>query len=489
MKGARSHRNLLAGVALLAVATVAQGQQGALDRVHYKDALREDLEVILQTLDQAHPDPYRYHGRQEVVKLQEAIIADLDPGLTAEQFIRETLPIFRAVGDAGTFLALPKALDAAYESDLPLIPLKVAVIDGHLYLDEELKGFRSLPPGCEILSINGHGTEELLERMRGLMVADGKNRTLLDRRIEQDFPRLYRRAFGEARRFEVVYVEADASRASQEVMAMTKEQMHQTYRRKGVALKPWRFQELPAISTGWLTLATLEREELEEARVVPDRFLNDVARVLRRSQFRNLVIDVRGAGGSDVGMAEQVFALIAQERFRVVSGMSIRSGEIPGSYRYAKPNPEFFAAIGGMYQPELNGRRELKANDPRLLMVPPSAKAFEGKVYVVANGLTTGAGAAFMMMAKRTGRARTVGEEVGSNSTSFCGGRTLEVTLPHTGCVLHVPLTRYVPEGTGDGPADRGEMPIYPVRQRIEDLAEGGDTVRRSLLMLIAEMQ
>lgn len=72
------------------------------------------------------------------------------------------------------------------------------------------------------------------------------------------------------------------------------------------------------------------------------------------------------------------------------------------------------------------------------MLVPPLAKGFQGKVYVLVDGLTTGAGAAFVMMANRGGRARTVGEETGSNAASFCGGRELAITLPRSGCVLHI---------------------------------------------------
>ncbi|MBK7288410.1 MAG: hypothetical protein IPI95_15735 [Flavobacteriales bacterium] len=201
------------------------------------------------------------------------------------------------------------------------------------------------------------------------------------------------------------------------------------------------------------------------------------------------MVDVRGAGGNDLGLAEQVFAMIAQAPYRVVKSISIRSGRVPDSYRYAAPAPDFFASVGAMYLPELKGRRELKPDDPRLMLVQPVSNAFQGKVYVVCDGLTTGAGAAFVMLANRSGRARTVGEETGSNASSFCSGEVLEVTLPRSGCILHVPLKRYVPEGTPDGPMDRGEMPKYKVPQRPEDLPQGTDSVREALVHLITEMQ
>ena len=83
-----------------------------------------------------------------------------------------------------------------------------------------------------------------------------------------------------------------------------------------------------------------------------------------------------------------------------------------------------------------------------------------------------------VMLAKRSGRARVIGEEVGTNAFSFTGGRELLVTLPNSGVRFTVPLIRYVPDGNCSGPVDHGEQPNYVVEQRPEGLARGRDTIR-----------
>lgn len=474
---------------MLAMASTAMAQGDPISRYIGQEDLQEDFAIIRQTLEQSHPDPYRYQTRTGVEQLLDSVNGELRGLMTAEDFIRATLPAFRAIGDAGTRLAPPAIAQEAYGHSIPMIPMHVVVIDDHLYLDEELKGFRSLPEGCEILHINGQGAREILARLRSAQVPEGNNTTLLDRHIEDNFPELYRRHVEEANRFVVGYRTQQGEAREQEIFAMTKDEMRQTYRPKGIDLEPWRFEEMTATRSAWLTLATFEMGELDRRRINPERFLGNVANALRKSEAKTLVIDVRGASGHDLAMAERVFSLIAQKPYRVLQSMSIRNGRVPDSYRYAKPEPEFFAAVGGMYAAEINGRRELLSNDTRLMWLKPLSKAFEGKVYVVCDGATTGAAAAFMALSKRSARARTVGEEVGSNAASFCGGRTLEITLPNSGCVLSVPLVRYVLEGTPTGPTDHGEMPHYQVPRLVSDLASGRDTVRGALLQLIAEMQ
>lgn len=471
------------------LASVAWAQGDPLSRTAWREDLREDLAIIRQTVEQGHPDPYRYRTKTELDQLFDQIGRELGSRMTAEEFIDATLPIFRSIGDAGTWLAPPDRLQARYDHDVPMIPMHVAIIGGRMYLDEELKGFRSLPNGCEILRINDRPAADILALLREALVPEGGDTARLDRQIERNFPELYRRHVEVNDRFVVAYRTTEGATGEREVFAMTKDEMRQTYRPKGVDLEPWRLEEMPETRSAWLTLGTFEEAELDRRRINPERFLNNVAAALRKSEANLLVIDVRGAHGTDLAMAERVFALIGQEPFRVIRSMSIRSGRVPDSYRYAKPEPEFFAEVGGLYAAEVDGRRELLPNDPRLMWVKPSGKAFQGKVYVVTDGLTTGAAAAFATLAKRSGRARMVGEGTGSNALSFCGGRTLEITLPHSSCKLRVPLVRYVLEGKPEGPADQGEMPTYRVPRRVEDLVRGKDTVREALLQLIAELQ
>ncbi len=481
-------RVILMWVAYLAMLG-ASAQENALTKVNRPEDLLEDLAVIRQTVEQAHPDPYRYRSKAELDKLFDDIATSLVVPITSEEFIQATLPVFRAIGDAGTMLSPPTALQQIYDHSEPLIPVTVAVIGDRLYLDEELKGFRSLPTACELLSINGRPAAQVLARLRNGQVPEGSDTTLLDRRIERNFPEMYRRYVERAEKFVINFRTAEGFTDERELFALTKDEMRRSYRPKGYDMLPWRLEEFPATSSAWLTMATLDASELERQRITPERFLTNVLDALNKANTSTLVIDMRGANGQDLGLAEQVFSLIGLEPYRVVKSVSIRSGRVPDSYRFATPSPDFFASVGGMYMPEAKGRRELKQDDPRLQQILPLSKAFQGKVYVVSDGLTRGAAAAFVMMAKRTGRARIVGEEVGSNAFSFCGGNVMEVTLPRSGCVLHVPLNCYEPEGIPDGPADRGEMPNYRVPQRTADLAQGKDTVREALLNLIEEMQ
>src|SRR5690606_15429526 len=137
------------------IAMGVAAQEDPLTKVYSPEELREDLAVIKQTVEQAHPDPYRYTTKVELDLLFEAIGRSITVPITSEAFIATVRPALRLIGDAGTVLLPPKAVQQVYDHNEPMMPITVAVIGDRLYLNEELKGFRSLPTACELLSING----------------------------------------------------------------------------------------------------------------------------------------------------------------------------------------------------------------------------------------------------------------------------------------------------------------------------------------------
>jgi hypothetical protein len=364
------------------------------------------------------------------------------------------------------------------------LPAKVRIIDGALYIEEELMGFRSIPPGSRVLRINGMAVERILNELGAMVSTDGQDRAYVDRVLERDFAYLLAVCHGTPTQYAMEHAGSDGALRTSVLRALTGEEIDRSYRPALAPLRPWRMEAYGEEHAGWLTLRTLDRDSLSNEGVDPARHVDLVLQELRSKELRTLVIDVRGAGGADLGMAELVFSLIAKEPYRVVQGISMRQPE------GGKDGPApVYASVGERSLPPGDGAVQVPADDPRLGYTKPYDKAFQGKVYVVCDGLTRDAGAAFVMMARRSGRARIVGEEVGSNSRSFCGGREQRVELPRSKVGLVMPLTRFVPEGQGDGPADRGEQPHHAVSQQPWGLVKGRDTVKFSLLEMIRELQ
>lgn len=463
---------------------VCAGQSGALDRRFNPEELREDVEAVRKAIHHLHPDPYRYASSSALDQRFDSLSAALALPITAPQFQMRLAQVLRTVGDAHLRAALPSDLGQVLRRSTPLLPAKVRIIDGALYIEEELMGFRAIPPGNRVRRINGIPVERLLMELSAQVSTDGQDRAYVERVVERDFTYLLAVRHGTPAQYAIEHSGTDGALRTSVLQALTGEEIDRSYRPAMAPLRPWRMEAYEEEHTGWLTLRTLDRDSLSSEGIDPARHVDLVLQELRSKELRTLVIDLRGAGGADLGMAELVFSLIAKEPYRVVQEISMRQPE------GAKDGPALvYASVGERALPAGDGAVRVPADDPRLAYAKPYVKAFQGKVYVVCDGLTRDAGAAFVMLARRSGRARIVGEEVGSNSRSFCGGREQHIELPRSKVRLVLPLTRFVPEGQGDGPADRGEQPHHTVSQQPWGLVKGRDTVKFSLLEMIRELQ
>jgi len=456
----------------------------------YPEKLHEDLEVLRGLVHQAHPDPYRYTTRAELDRLFDAVRDSIRVPIRTDEFQAMLLPVFRRIGDANLFPELDLPTYRSLMNTTAVLPLRVRVIDGELFVDEELKGFRSLAVGSRINAINGIPSPRILERVREFVCADGANESLRWKLVERDFPWLLLRAFGYSSSFRMDLELPTGGGAQETLFAITGEEIERSRKPVTEVLFPWSSVWDAETATLWVTMRTLDKDVIENSGQSVERFLGDMLKELKDGKARNLVLDLRDAGGRELGMAELVFATISKEPFRVVQGMSVRSASPPDGYTFIDPQPEHYASVNAHYLPhDANGTSYLRPDDDRLEFMEPDPRAFDGKVYVVCDGGTRDAAAALVMLAKRQARARVIGEETGTNAYSFTGGRELTVTAPNSGVRLRIPLVRYLPEGQPLGPMDRGELPNNPVQQRPMDIAKGRDTVKRALLGTIKELQ
>lgn len=465
------------------VALAGSAQTALRTAVLYPEDLREDLEVVRRSVHLLHPDPYRYQQRAAVDHRIDSLAATITVPQPLPAFITALATTLRVVGDAHFEASLPTDVARSLQQAVPLLPLKVRVLDNDLYVEEELMGFRSIEPGSRILRINGADAGEVLGALEQLVPVDGNDRGRALRVVERDLPTLYALRYGTPAAHELELVTPDGLRLTKVVKALTGDEVALSFRPPNAGLLPWRSELYAEQRTSWMTLSTLDREVLEREGVDARRFIDLVLQEARQQDVLTLVIDVRGAGGPDLGMAELVHGMIARDPYRVVQAISFRqpvegAGGLEPVYAQAG---ERSLADGAAVQ--------VPVDDPRLAFTKPYEKAFQGKVYVVCDGLTTDAGAAFVMLAKRSGRARVVGQPTGSNSVSFCGGRTTMVTLPRSKVRLSVPGMLFTIDGKGGGAPDQGEQPHHLVQEQPWGVARGRDTVKWSLLEMIRELQ
>jgi len=455
----------------------------------YPERLHMDIELLRSTIHEAHPDPYRYHTKAELDKLIDAVRDSIERPMGIVDFQTALLPIFKAVGDAHCASEWPREQEDHLRKHALLIPIQVRILPEGLFLEDELKGFRSIPVGSRIISINERPVDRIMEQLLATVVTDGANRTYAERVVEREFPQRYYTYVEQAESFHVRYITPAKATEQKMLFALSGADIARTRKPTGASLLPWGARFEQESSTMWVTMRTLDPDSLMRADQRPERFMDALLEDTRKNQAKTMVIDLRGAGGPDLAIAETVFSAIAKVPFQVLGDMVVRSIAPPEQRSSHMVPVDFYASSHSGFLPGAQGSYRLPQNDPRLAENTPLDKAFQGKVYVVCDGMTRDAAAALVMMARRTNRARVVGEETGSNAHGFTGGAEWVVTAPNSGLKFHVPLLKYIPAGHGEGPMDRGEQPNHQAYEDPGAMAKGRDSIRDSLLELIRELQ
>ncbi|MBK7241725.1 MAG: hypothetical protein IPI00_16505 [Flavobacteriales bacterium] len=130
-------------------------QELSMGRTYYPEKLHQDLEEFRELVHAAHPDPYRYRTKEQLDLTFDSVKTTINVPLTTDGFVRSMLPVLKAIGDSHCRVELSEETLVQMRDRTAMIPITVKVIDGALYVNDELKGFRSFPQGARLIRING----------------------------------------------------------------------------------------------------------------------------------------------------------------------------------------------------------------------------------------------------------------------------------------------------------------------------------------------
>jgi hypothetical protein len=125
------------------------------------DKLKSDLNFLLRTLEDVHPDLYRYRSRPEIYEMKQRIEKSLTEPLTRLDFYRRVAPLVSAFGDGHTSITYPvEELNEYLGRGGRLFPLETRIVgdSNRLFVAFDYNG--EIPPGSEIVGLNGLSTSK-----------------------------------------------------------------------------------------------------------------------------------------------------------------------------------------------------------------------------------------------------------------------------------------------------------------------------------------
>ena len=151
-------------IVVLLVAAILAGYTEEVSGKQSPEELKYDLDFLIQTLEDVHPDLYRYTPQEEIYKMKQDIEEDLSEPLTRLEFYRKVAPLVTRIGDGHTYITYPvEELNEYINGGGRLFPLDVRIIGERLFVVVDYTG--EIPPGAEILKINGFSISQLIEEL------------------------------------------------------------------------------------------------------------------------------------------------------------------------------------------------------------------------------------------------------------------------------------------------------------------------------------
>ncbi len=457
--------------------------------------LLADVSILERTYRQLHPGLLRYNTPAEMEGHFRQLRADVSNGATlGEAFLAfsEFAAKVQCSHTHANFYNQPKATAEALFGGRNRLPFHFIWLDDRMVVTKDQTSNGTLPPGTEIVSLDGRPAKAVLRRLLRMARADGANdaKRRADLEVQgvgryEAFDVFYPLCFppkGESARL-VVRRPRDRGPSVVEARYIAPEQRRPLESVPSGGVVPWSFRQLEP-RTGYLRMPTWA---LYNSKWDWKVFL-DATFAQLSANGSDLVIDLRGnEGGIDVGT--EILRHVVVRPLDVASqARYTRYRHVPS---YLRGNldtwdPSFYdwgkSATSPRYVPEARTDlfRMTRFDDGSAMdRIEPNSPRYTGKLGVLVDASNSSATFQFAQIVKRERVGTLVGTTLGGNRRGLNGGAFFFLTLPNSRIELDVPLVATI-SGTPqpDGPIE----PDLRVRRTAEGIAMGRDEVLEASL-------
>jgi hypothetical protein len=453
------------------------------------NAMRADIDLLVHAYRTLHPGLRRYLPAGSFEARAEALKRWSSRERTPGDFFVELARLTAAVRCGHSYPNPFNQSRAASErlfGGRDRIPFAFRWIDERMIVVRALAPGIDLPPGSEVLRIDGTPAHRLLALMRPLARADGGNDAKRSAQLAVDgltryaaFD-VYRPLVAPTRTDGRVRVRArlpEGTERTVELPAMT-----ETERRASAALFKedggWRI----TLADGLATL-TMPTWSMYNSRWDWAGFIDTTVDRLIDEGARGLIIDLRGNEGGLACGDRLLERLITRDIPRPSYRPRTRYRRTPDDLRPALDtwDPSFKDWGSKAIGPDAQGFYDLARGDDEPLRA--RGRRFDGRVVALIGASNSSATFQFAELVKGNGTVTLVGETTGGNRRGINGGAYFFLRLPATGLEVDLPLIGYFPDGPRP---DEGIEPDVFAAPTAASIARGDDPAMAAARRLLA---
>lgn len=361
------------------------------------------------------------------------------------------------------------------------VPFTFRLVGDRMIVTGDATPGRVLPPGTEVLTLDGRSVPEVIGALLPFASGDGLRND--DRRF-----RLHLRdLLAPAERFDVIYSlvfepegdlsltvrRPDGSARDLAVPRTTQGARREVLWTRDASLPRSRGDmlrfKMRDDGTAYLKVGSFATFSMERDY---GAWLTDAFRQMNADGAERLVVDLRGtAGGMDAAAALLLRHLLTEPATVTLWNNSTAYRRVPDAVRpHVRSWSEGFYDLSEQVTPVGDGTFRLPSRPP--VTLSPAAATFRGPTAVLIDAAASSATFYLAKQIKEAGAALLVGQETGGSLKGLNAGQMAFLTLPHSGVSVDIPLFASRPPTPGP---DRGIIPDVVVVPDAEAVIAGRD--------------
>jgi hypothetical protein len=340
-----------------------------------------DFQIFREALEQGHPGIYRYTTKPEMDRLFHEAELSLSHRMDVIGFYRELVPIVAAVKCGHTALGLPSSLTKNFS----LLPLRIRVLDGRIYVKRDLATTDAHLEGKEIRSINGLTANKIVGALLAAAFGDGDVKSSRQWDISgSNFNASIITLLGLQSPYRIVLQD---TASPLDLEGIDRDQFMQLWKArypKDLDLLPSPDPSLKFLdgeSIAIMKVASFGHSEADAKRIDLRGFFKRSFTEMKEKKTKNLVLDLRNNGGGEDEIGKILFSYFADGPFKWYDDVVLNGINFDFLRYVSDPDP----IPADMVQRQADGKYHATGH-PNWGVHQPLEPHFMGKVYVLMNG-------------------------------------------------------------------------------------------------------
>jgi len=460
------------------------------------EELQEDYTVFRKALESTYPSLYRFADSISITNYLNNKINALGKSMTEVEFYKQIALTCARINDEHLIPTPSKLYYQHLEKSNHFFPFSIKIIDRRIYVLKSYLIGEGMPLGSEILSINGHTAEEILNTLLPTIPSDGYIQTFKIRHLEDYCMTQNENLFDlnypifiedvDSFRMEFVHPQLKSKKLVLTFAGLDFNQYKKFYKSRRQYNAPLEFKYLTD-DIAYLRIHSFHKMHRDDFEQDFYSLYDDIFNELRQKRTNNLILDLRNNEGGD-GTGEALISYLITKPYKLLSYIEEKFTGYPPVVEYLENGSDLQFIDSIMYKTNTGMyrlKKEFYHYVPRLVEQEPTSNHYKGKLYVLINGASGSMAAVVASFIKAYSTAIFIGEESGGTMEGNTSEAYALLVLPNSKIRVMIPLTKKV--YNLNPIKGRGVLADHHIVPKIEDLLNGVDTELNFALDLITK--